>query len=109
MKPSLLTITLIALAGGVLGTVLMIPLRRALIVEEHNTLPYPEGTACAEVLIAGEEGGKGARLDFGGLGIGAAFKFLTEAVKALVSSIECEIYKVKNDAMRMQTVIAVIG
>src|SRR5690625_5889992 len=52
LKPSLLTITIIALAGGVLGTVLMIPLRRALIVKEHETLPYPEGTACAEVLVA---------------------------------------------------------
>lgn len=74
LKPSLMTIAMIALAGGVLGTVLMIPLRRALIVEEHDTLPYPEGTACAEVLVAGEEGGKGARLVFSGLGIGAIFK-----------------------------------
>src|SRR5690625_6302780 len=90
LKPSLLTITIIALAGGVLGTVLMIPLRRALIVKEHETLPYPEGTACAEVLVAGEEGGKGACLVFGGLGIGAAFKFLTDAVKAFPSSVGSE-------------------
>lgn len=52
----------------------MIPLRRALIVDEHETLPYPEGTACAEVLVAGEKGGQGARLVFGGLGIGALYK-----------------------------------
>src|SRR5699024_3873952 len=82
LQPSLTTIAIIALAGGILGVVLMIPLRRALIVKEHNTLPYPEGTACAEVLVAGEEGGKGAKLVFSGLGIGALFKFLTDAVKA---------------------------
>src|SRR5699024_6431332 len=49
LQPSLLTITIIAVAGGILGVILMIPLRRALIVKEHDTLPYPEGTACAEV------------------------------------------------------------
>lgn len=109
MKPSLLTITLIALAGGVLGTVLMIPLRRALIVEEHDTLPYPEGTACAEVLIAGEEGGQGAKLVFGGLAVGAGFKLLTDAVKAFPSSIEWEIYKFKNAAIGMDTLPALLG
>ena len=55
--PSILTIFLIALFGGVLGVCFMVPLRQALIVEEHGTLPFPEGTACAEVLLAGEEGG----------------------------------------------------
>lgn len=109
LKPSLLTITIIALAGGVLGTVLMIPLRRALIVKEHETLPYPEGTACAEVLVAGEEGGKGASLVFGGLGVGAAFKFLTDAVKAFPSSVEWEIYKFKNAAIGMDTLPALLG
>src|SRR5690625_4130689 len=109
LQPSLTTIAIIALAGGILGTVLMIPLRRALIVEEHNTLPYPEGTACAEVLIAGEEGGKGAKLVFGGLGIGAAFKFLTDAVKAFPSSIEWEIYKFKNAAIGMDALPALLG
>lgn len=56
-KPSILSITLIALVGGLLGVFFMVPLRNALIVKEHGTLPYPEGTACAEVLLAGEEGG----------------------------------------------------
>src|SRR6266545_2529975 len=51
-------ITLLALAGGTLGTLMMVPLRRALIVKEHGILPYPEGTACAEVLVAGERGGQ---------------------------------------------------
>ena len=55
--PSLVEIGLIALCGGLLGVLLMVPLRSALIVQEHGVLPYPEGQACAEVLIAGEEGG----------------------------------------------------
>jgi putative OPT family oligopeptide transporter len=69
-----LQITMLTLAGGVLGVLMMVPLRRALIVKEHGTLPYPEGTACAEVLVAGERGGRLAALVFGGLGIGALWK-----------------------------------
>ena len=69
-------ITMLAFAGGILGVLLMVPLRRALIVKEHGTLPYPEGTACADVLVAGERGGQLARLVFQGLGIGALFKAL---------------------------------
>ncbi|WP_090234268.1 OPT family oligopeptide transporter [Lentibacillus halodurans] len=109
LQPSLTTIAIIALAGGILGVVLMIPLRRALIVNEHDTLPYPEGTACAEVLHAGEEGGKGAKLVLGGLGIGAVFKMLTDAVKAFPSSIEWEIYRFKNAAIGMDTLPAMLG
>ncbi len=60
--PSLLEISLIALCGGILGTLFMIPLRTALIVKEHGTLAYPEGQACAQVLIAGEEGGNKAEI-----------------------------------------------
>jgi putative OPT family oligopeptide transporter len=70
-------ITMLTLAGGVLGVLMMVPLRRALIVKEHGILPYPEGTACAEVLIAGEKGGKLAALVFGGLGVGALWKALS--------------------------------
>jgi putative OPT family oligopeptide transporter len=66
----------IALVGGLLGVLLMIPLRRTLIVEEHGHLVYPEGTACAEVLIAGERGGTQAKTVFGGFFLGAAYKFL---------------------------------
>src|SRR5699024_2290298 len=109
LQPSLTTISIIALAGAILGVVLMIPLRRALIVKEHNTLPYPEGTACAEVLIAGEDGSKGAKLIFGGLGIGALFKLLTDAVKLFPSSVEWEIYKFKNAAIGMNTMPALLG
>jgi putative OPT family oligopeptide transporter len=70
-------ITLLAVAGGILGVLMMVPLRRALIVKEHGVLPYPEGTACAEVLVAGERGGRLAALVFGGLGIGALWKALS--------------------------------
>src|SRR5580765_5157854 len=70
-------ITMLTLAGGVLVVLMMVPLRRALIVKEHGTLPYPEGTACGEVLIAGEKGGKLATLVFGGLGVGALWKALS--------------------------------
>src|SRR3984885_2036896 len=61
-------IFILAIFGGMLGTLLMIPLRRSLIVKEHETLPYPEGTACAEVLKAGERGGDFAKAAFQGLG-----------------------------------------
>src|SRR4029079_7633342 len=70
-------ITLLAFAGGILGVLMMVPLRRALIVKEHGVLPYPEGTACAEVLVAGERGGKLAGLVFSGLGVGALWKSLS--------------------------------
>ena len=66
----------LALMGGVLGVLMMIPLRRYLIVKEHGRLTYPEGTACAEVLIAGEEGGTQAGLVFSGLFVGALYKLL---------------------------------
>ncbi|PYR54543.1 MAG: oligopeptide transporter, OPT family, partial [Acidobacteria bacterium] len=70
-------ITMLAFAGGILGVLMMVPLRRALIVKEHGVLPYPEGTACADVLVAGERGGKLAGMVFGGLGIGALWKSLS--------------------------------
>jgi putative OPT family oligopeptide transporter len=70
-------ITMLTLAGGVLGVLMMVPLRRALIVKEHGILPYPEGTACAEVLVAGEKGGKLASVVFAGLGVGFLWKGLS--------------------------------
>jgi putative OPT family oligopeptide transporter len=74
-------IFVIALAGGVLGVLFMIPLRRYLIVKEHGTLAYPEGTACADVLIAGEKGGRFAGRLFTGFGVGAVYKFLHEGFR----------------------------
>src|SRR5262245_8654515 len=66
----------LAIVGGVLGILFMVPLRRSLIVKEHGTLPYPEGTACAEVLVAGERGGSLAGKVFAGLGVAFAYKSL---------------------------------
>jgi putative OPT family oligopeptide transporter len=71
-----LTIFVLSAVGGTLGVLFMIPLRRALIVKEHGKLPYPEGTACADVLIAGERGGDLAKLVFAGVGVALLYKFL---------------------------------
>jgi len=75
-SPSLLKLLVIALAGGLLGVLFMIPLRRFLIKNEHGKLPYPEGTACAEVLVAADAGGSHAQNVFWGLGIGAVYQWL---------------------------------
>jgi putative OPT family oligopeptide transporter len=80
-------ITILSLAGGILGVLMMVPLRRALIVKEHGVLPYPEGAACADVLIAGERGGKLAETVFKGLGIGALWKALSWIVQIVRTSI----------------------
>lgn len=85
--PSLVEITLIALCGGVLGVLFMVPLRNALIVKEHAVLLYPEGTACAEVLLAGEEGGENAMTVFSGMGIAALFKIVVDGIKAVPADI----------------------
>lgn len=90
-KPGLISITLIALLGGLLGVFFMIPLRNALIVKEHGVLPYPEGTACAEVLLAGEEGGANASTVFAGMGFAAAFKFIIDGIKAVPGEVSLKI------------------
>src|SRR5215211_6328658 len=74
-------IAMLAFAGGILGVLMMVPLRRALIVKEHAVLPYPEGAACADVLVAGERGGKLAALVFSGLAVGAIWKSLSWIVQ----------------------------
>ncbi len=86
-KPSIIEITLIALIGGLLGVFFMVPLRNALIVKEHGTLPYPEGTACAEVLLAGEKGGANASTVFAGMGFAALFKFIIDGIKVVAGEI----------------------
>lgn len=90
-KPGIIDITIIALIGGLLGVFFMIPLRNALIVKEHNTLPYPEGTACAEVLLAGEEGGSNASTVFAGMGFAAFFKFIIDGLKAVPGEISLRV------------------
>src|SRR5438445_2477351 len=74
-------VAILAIAGGLMGILMMIPLRRALIVNEHGNLPYPEGTACAEVLIAGEKGGVHAKTVFQAFGLAFVYKFLMTALK----------------------------
>ena len=81
--PNLFSICLIALLGGILGVLFMIPLRKALIVKGHGILPYPEGTACAEVLLAGETTGTGTKSVFLGLGFAAAVKFIADGIKVV--------------------------
>src|SRR5687767_9354203 len=80
-------ITVLAIAGGILGVLMMVPLRRALIVKEHGVLPYPEGTACADVLIAGERGGALAKTVFLGLAVGATWKALSWIVQIFRTAI----------------------
>ena len=101
-KPNLLEITLIALLGGLLGVFFMVPLRNALIVKEHGTLPYPEGTACAEVLLAGEEGGANASTVFAGMGFAALFKFIIDGIKAVPGEIS---FRIKSFAGEIGTQI----
>ena len=90
-KPDIVEITLIALLGGLLGVFFMIPLRNALIVKEHGVLPYPEGTACAEVLLAGEEGGANASTVFAGMGFAALFKFIIDGLKVVSGEISASV------------------
>ena len=95
--PSLITISLIALFGGILGVLFMVPLRNALIVKEHGVLPYPEGTACAEVLLAGEEGGASAKSVFAGMGLAALFKFVVDGLKVIPSVITAPLKAFKTE------------
>ena len=90
-KPGILEITAIALIGGLLGVFFMVPLRNALIVKEHGVLPYPEGTACSEVLLAGEEGGAKASTVFAGMGVAALFKFIIDGLKAVSGEISVSV------------------
>jgi len=90
-KPGMIEITLIALLGGLLGVFFMVPLRNALIVKEHGILPYPEGTACAEVLLAGEEGGANASTVFLGMGFAAIFKFIIDGLKLVAGEISASV------------------
>lgn len=106
--PSLVEITLIALCGGVLGVLFMIPLRNALIVKEHATLLYPEGTACADVLLAGEEGGSNASTVFSGMGLAAVFKFIVDGIKVIPADIAAQFRSFKGE-LGMEVYPALLG
>jgi len=89
-RPNFLEITLIALLGGLLGIFFMVPLRNALIVREHGVLPYPEGQACAEVLLAAEAHGANASTVFAGMGIAGFFKFVIDGLRLVPGEISIE-------------------
>ena len=108
-SPSILTIFLVALVGGILGICFMVPLRQALIVEEHGTLPFPEGTACAEVLLAGEEGGNKAGTVFSGLGIAALYKLIADGVKLFPGEIGYDIKAYAGSSVGIQVLPALAG
>ncbi len=109
VPPSLLQMTLLAMSGGLLGILFMIPLRRFLIEREHGKLPYPEGTACAEVLVANEVGIGHARFVFYGLGGGALFKFLTSWLHAIPAIATVKIPFLKKGELGMSLSAALFG
>ena len=109
MAPELLQMTLLAMSGGLLGILFMIPLRRFLIEREHGKLPYPEGTACAEVLVANEIGGGRARFVFYGLAGGALFKFLTSWIRVIPGDVHVKIPFLKKGELGMDLSAALFG
>ena len=107
-KPGIVEITLIALCGGILGVLFMVPLRNALIVKEHAALLYPEGTACADVLLAGEEGGANASTVFSGMGLAAVFKFVVDGLKLLPADVSAAFKSFKGE-IGMEVYPALLG
>ena len=109
LDPTLLQMTLLALFGGLLGVLFMVPLRRFLIEKEHGNLPYPEGTACAEVLVASEAGGGQARNVFLGLGLGALFKFLTGWIRVIPDDVHVNVPFLKKGQVGLDISAALFG
>jgi putative OPT family oligopeptide transporter len=109
LHPSLMQMTTLAMAGGLLGVLFMIPLRRFLIEREHGKLPYPEGTACAHVLVANEAGGSQARNVFIGLGAGAAYKAVTGWARALADEAHLKVPLLNKGELGMDLSPALFG
>src|SRR5687768_3954777 len=109
LDPTVLQMTLLALAGGLLGVLFMIPLRRLLIEKEHGTLPYPEGTACAEVLIASEAGGARSAGVFAGLGVGALFKTLAGGLQIFPDGFETHVPFLRKGQIGSEISAALFG
>ncbi|HUG98987.1 MAG TPA: oligopeptide transporter, OPT family [Gammaproteobacteria bacterium] len=109
LSPDLLQMTMLAMCGGVLGILFMVPLRRFLIEREHGKLPYPEGTACAEVLVANEVGGGNARFVFIGLAGGAAFKALTSWARAIPDAVHLRLPWPRKAEVGMDLAPALFG
>ncbi|MEG6587897.1 OPT family oligopeptide transporter [Paenibacillus barengoltzii] len=109
LNPSQQMISFVVLIGGFLGVAMMVPLRRLLIVNEHETLPYPEGTACAEVLVSGETGGRSARMVSLGFGVGGLVKALGDGFMLFKTEIETTIFRFRNAVIGMDTYPALLG
>ena len=107
--PSFFTIAMLAISGGLLGVLFMVPLRHALIVEEHDRLPYPEGTACSKVLLAGEEGGAKAKKVLKGLLAAAVYKFLADGLKLFPSEVDFESRKLRGAGFGIDVLPALVG
>jgi putative OPT family oligopeptide transporter len=99
----------VSVLGGLLGILMMIPLRRAFIVKQHGKLKYPEGTACAEVLVAGEKGGSSAKMVFIGFGIAFVYKLLTSVFKLWPSEPEQDLYTVGANGQKVGLKGAAVG
>lgn len=109
VAPGLLQMTLLALCGGLIGVLFMIPLRRILIKGEHGRLPYPEGTACAEVLVASSAGGRSARYVFYGLGTGALFKTLTSWMAVIPGEVSARLPFIRKGEVGVDLSAALFG
>ncbi len=109
IEPRILKVFLISVSGGILGVLFMIPLRRFLILKEHGRLPYPEGTACAEVLVAGDRGGSRARLVFSGVGIAALYKFVMGGLGAWEEHPHWDLSKSLNMKIGLDALPALLG
>ncbi|MCZ6775640.1 MAG: oligopeptide transporter, OPT family, partial [Ignavibacteria bacterium] len=109
LDPTLVQMTMLAMFGGILGVLFMIPLRRFLIQKEHGKLPYPEGTACAEVLVASESGGARARNVFLGLGAGAFLKFITGWIRVIPDDFHVNIPFLKKGQVGLDISAALFG
>jgi len=108
-QPSLIQMTMLAICGGILGVLFMIPLRSFLIVREHQNLPYPEGTASAEVLIAANEGGSTAKNVFKGLGIGALYKGLISLLYLWPEKVQMKLPFIRKAVVGVSTTPALLG
>ncbi len=108
-SPSLFQMSMLAALGGILGILFMIPLRRFLIVREHATLPYPEGTASAQVLIAADQGGATARAVFTGLGIGAAYKAFLSFLRVVPDAVAIRLPVIPKALVELETMPALLG
>jgi len=108
-SPSIVQIALLAMLGGVLGVLFMIPLRRFLIVKEHGHLPYPEGTASAQVLIAADEGGTRARGVFLGMAVGAAYKAVLGFLRAIPAHVSVNLPILPKAVVGLETSPALMG